>query len=205
MDSQDIYAIKIMNEEGTALINIDKYESTEIRQAWNYIQPNDVVLELGARIGAVSCTIARKLKNQRNLVAVEPDPRAHTALMNNRDRNNQNFQVYGGFISKIPLGLLEKSIWTYSVPDPSSTLPRCSLEQLQVETGCTFNVLIADCEGFLQQFYEENPWFFNQIHTIMFEKDGPKRTNYITFEENLKKHGFRPILTGFHSIWKRLE
>ncbi len=202
---KDLPKLDLVDEDCKTPIDLETYEPHEMCQAWEFIEPDDVVLELGCRVGAVSCTIAKKLKNPKNLVSVEPDQRAYSALLRNREKNNLDFQIFHGFISSVPLSLRENSVWTYSVPDASSTIPRCTLEELQKNTGCKFNVLVADCEGFLQQFYQENPDFFNQIRLIIFERDGVERTNYPMFEFAIATHGLCPLIGGFNSVWKRLE
>ena len=53
MDIQDEYGIAV---------NIEAMEKPEQDLANQYIEENDVVLELGARYGSVSCTINSKLK-----------------------------------------------------------------------------------------------------------------------------------------------
>ena len=65
-----------------------------------YIEPDDVVLELGARYGSVSCQINKKLNNPRNHVAVEPDDRVWLALERNKLKNSCDFQIIKGFIGK---------------------------------------------------------------------------------------------------------
>lgn len=184
-------------------LNINEYEPTEMQLTWRFIQPDDIVLELGARVGAVSCTICRKLNNPKNLVSVEPDPRAIYSLQKNKMKNNCQFQIYPGFVSKQPLSLQQDHVWTNSYYDPTSTMDRCTLEQLQESTGCKFNVLVADCEGFLETFFDENPWFYDQLRMIIFERDAPQRCNYEKIESTLKQKGFQCLVHGFNSVWVR--
>ena len=58
---------------------------------WNLVralvQPHNVVLELGARFGTTSCVLAERTGNNGNVVAVEPDPKAHKQLLRNRQRH----------------------------------------------------------------------------------------------------------------------
>jgi len=56
-------------------INHNLVEVPEQKLVNIYIQPDDVVLELGARYGTVSCNINKKLNNKLNQVSVEPDSR----------------------------------------------------------------------------------------------------------------------------------
>ena len=70
------------------LVNILSIEKEEQDLANQYILENDVVLELGARYGSVSCVINSKLNNKYNQVVVEPDNRVWTSLENNKQQNN---------------------------------------------------------------------------------------------------------------------
>lgn len=99
------------------------------------------------------------------------------------------------------IGLKEGHIWTNSFYDATSTRDRCTLEELQTSTGCKFNVLVADCEGFLESFYDENPWFFDQIRLIIFERDAPQRCNYNKLEAAFAYHGFKCVEGGFNSVY----
>ena len=58
---------------------------------WNLVRalvkPHNVVLELGARFGTTSCVLAERTGNAGNVVAVEPDPKAHKQLLRNRERH----------------------------------------------------------------------------------------------------------------------
>lgn len=188
-------------EDSGLKLDIATYEPTEMNLVWTHIKPEDVVLELGCRVGVVSCTIARRLNNQRNLVSVEPDNRAIYALQKNKMKNKCEFQIYPGFVSKKPLSLRDNHIWTNSFHDPTSTMERCSLEELQQNTGCKFNVLVADCEGFLEQFYDENTWFFSQLRLIIYERDAPQRCDYKKIESALESLGFQQIQKGFDCVW----
>jgi FkbM family methyltransferase len=184
-------------------LDIATYEPTEMKLAWRFVQPDDIVLELGARVGVVSCTICRRLNNPKHLVAVEPDQRAIYPLQKNKMKNNCDFQVYPGFVSKQPLSLKDHHIWTHSYYDPESVMDRCTLEELQKSTGCTFNVLVADCEGFLETFFDENPWFYDQLRMIIYERDAPQRCNYVKIEEQLRTKGFQNIVDGFNCVWMK--
>jgi hypothetical protein len=56
-----------------------------------------------------------------------------------------------------------------------------------------FNVLVADCEGFLETFLDENDGFLDQLRLIIFEEDRPHACNYTKIKENLVKNGFKLI------------
>lgn len=50
-----------------------------------------------------------------------------------------------------------------------------------------FNVLVADCEGFLQQFFDENPEFYDNLRLVIFEADYPEKCNYGKIVTKLKE------------------
>lgn len=70
--------------------------------------------------------------------------------------------------------------------------------------GLKFTTLVADCEGFLQTFFEENPWMYDQLNTVLYEQDNKEKCDYKVIADNLKKHGLTKLLDGFHVVWKRL-
>ena len=87
------------------LVDILNLEVQEQYLANKYILEDDVVLELGARYGSVSCIINSKLKNKYNQVVVEPDYRVWDALEKNKKVNNCEFNIVKGFISNQKLYL----------------------------------------------------------------------------------------------------
>jgi hypothetical protein len=87
-------------DEYNKKIDTDLIEKYEQDLANKYISPNDVVLELGARYGSVSCTINNKLYNKKNQLVVEPDSRVWSSLEYNREINKCEFSILKGFISK---------------------------------------------------------------------------------------------------------
>lgn len=85
----------------TKIINHQELEAEEQKLSDKYIKENDIVLELSARYGTVSCTINKKLNFKNNQVVVEPDSRVWKALEKNIKNNNCNFHIIKGFIEKI--------------------------------------------------------------------------------------------------------
>jgi hypothetical protein len=63
---------------------------------------------------------------------------------------------------------------------------------------------VADCEGFLEQFMDENPKLYQQLSLIMFKKDYPNKCNYAKIENTLKTNGFTCLVGRFHSVWKKI-
>jgi hypothetical protein len=70
------------------------------------------------------------------------------------------------------------------------------LESIKQQTGLNFNVLVVDCEGFMETFLDENPGVLNGLRLILFEADRPDICNYEKIRELLFSSGFKEI----HSI-----
>jgi len=66
-----------------------------------------------------------------------------------------------------------------------------------------FNVLVADCEGFLEVFFNENASFYDDLRLIIFEADYPEKCNYEKIRYNLKIRNFIEILNGHQNAWIR--
>jgi FkbM family methyltransferase len=189
-------------------VPIDKFEVDEQKLARIYIEENDVVFELGARYGSVSCIINSKLKCKTNQVVVEPDERVWGALERNKRVNNCQFHIVKGFVSKKKLGLtnINDCYGGYaatSVEQKDSKIPSFSMEEIQNKTQLKFNVLVADCEGFLEQFFDENPTFVDSLRIVLFEADYINKCNYGKIRSMLKEKGFKELLQGHQNVWKR--
>ena len=146
-------------DENNKLVSLD-LEKPEQLLVQKYIKPDDVVLELGARYSSVSCTINRNLKNKKNQISVEPDSRVWEALQKNRNINGCQFRIVKGFISRKRIELTQlnnhNGFGSTFEPNNTSITPHFTLNDI-IEIGdIKFNVLVADCEGFLEKFYDEN-------------------------------------------------
>jgi len=132
------------------------YEAAERYMVRNYLSQNDIVLELGACIGVVSCVTNAKLNLSSNHVVVEPNPRMLQLLVKNRDLNKAQFLIEQCVIS------IQKEIKFFIYDDymSSSLIQRSnrkgqqevlvkgmSVEELSVKTKLKFNALIMDIEG----------------------------------------------------------
>jgi FkbM family methyltransferase len=192
-------------DENKEIINNEITECVEQQQAKKYIKKEAKVLELGARYGTVSCIISKLLENEKNLVAVEPDSRVWESLEYNMKENNCNFNLVKGFISKKKLSLefLPCKYSTYSVEtnDISGSTPSYTLQEIQEKYNLVFDTLVADCEGFLGKFLEENPELFTQLNMILFEKDRPDFCDYEKIQEKLLEFHFTRLVEGFHEVW----
>jgi len=197
----------IYNEHNVS-VDTKKHESVEQDLAFQYILSDDIVLELGARYGSVSCMINYKLKSKTGQVVVEPDERVWNALERNKLVNKCEFQIIKGFLSTKKLALTELDTWyggyaATSVEEPDSKIPSYTLAEIVQRSKLKFNVLVADCEGFLATFFDENPTFVKQLRLIIFEADYPEKCNYAKIRSMLKSNGFNELLNGHQNVWKR--
>lgn len=192
-------------DEHNNKIDNAKVENTEQLQANTFIKPDAVVLELGARYGSVSCVINSKLNNPSNQVSVEPDSRVWKPLEKNMLKNGCKFHILKGVISNTPLELtnLSYSYGTTSVKAESSSIPNYTLSEVEDLYSLKFDTLVADCEGFLESFMDENPCLYDQLSLIIFEKDYANKCNYDKIMNELKNHGFKNIVPGFHEVWSK--
>lgn len=197
--------MEFRDEHGT-VINTHLLEAAEQRLATRYVQPGAVVLELGARYGTVTCAISNKLLNKDNLVSVEPDSRVWDALEANLARNNCKSRIIKGFISKRNLSLTNLDCHyggygaTFSDATDSS-YTSYTLDSIQREFKLRFDTLIADCEGFLERFLDENPELYDQLNMIIFEADYPEKCNYAKIRGILTSKGFHVYQSGFQNVW----
>jgi FkbM family methyltransferase len=187
-------------------IDINNVENVEQDLAREYILENDVVLELGARYGSVSCTINSKLNNKTNQVVVEPDDRVWEALELNRARNNCHFNIVKGFISnrKLDLTNIDNHFGGYGatyIETNNTNKISYTLQSVKEQYNLNFNVLIADCEGFLEIFFDENPEFYDQLRLIIFESDYEYKCNYQKIKDTLKNKHFTNLLNGHQNVW----
>jgi FkbM family methyltransferase len=190
-------------DENFKLINTDFIENEEQELAKKYLDKDDIVLEIGARYGSVSCIISQKTKKS---VCVEPDDRVWEILEYNKKINNCNFNIVKGFISKKKLSLFDKHTYegygTSSKLDDNSNIPNYSLDEIKDKYNIKkFNVLILDCEGFMEQFIDENIELLNDLRMIMFEADQPHRCNYNKIRNILLNNNFIPEIQGFQNIY----
>ena len=200
--------MEIYDEHGDR-VDTEVWENREQIHANGFVEPNDVVLELGARYGSVSVVINRKLNNPLHHVAVDPDDRIWDCLERNREVNGCTFHILKGVISRNPVALAElddcKGYGTTSVPTTGpTTVKSYTLEEVQEMYGLRFTTLVADCEGFLGQFFDENPWMYDQLNTVLYEVDYPEKCDYDRIANTLKEHGLTNLWYGSHMVWKRL-
>lgn len=197
--------MKIYNEQDI-LVDTEKLEKPEQELAEKYINKDDIVLELGARYGSVSCIINSKLSNKTNHVCVEPDSRVWNALEKNKIINYCEFNIVNGFIGKCKMNLTNLDVYyggyaSTFIYDENSKIPSYSLDEIKNKYNLKFNVLVADCEGYLEVFFDENPQLYSELRLIIFEEDYPEKCNYKKIRESLNKHNFEELLTGHQNVY----
>lgn len=196
--------IDIRDHDGNK-INIEHMEKDEQDLANKYILEDDIVLELGARYGSVSCIINNKLNNKNNQVVVEPDDRVWYALEENKKRNNCEFNIIKGFISNKKLDLTNlDNCYGYGstfIENSNTKIPSYTLNEIKKTYNLKFNVLVADCEGFLEVFFDENPELYDEIRLIIFEEDYREKCNYNKIKYELRKRNFTQLLEGNQNVW----
>ena len=187
-------------------VDVEHIEKNEQDLANYFILENDIVLELGARYGSVSCIINSKLNNKKNQVVVEPDDRVWDALEKNKVNNNCEFNIVKGFISnkKLDLTNLDVCLGGYGstfIESNDTKIPSYSLDEITNKYNLKFNVLVADCEGFLEVFFDENPFFYDNLRLIIFEADYSEKCNYDKIRNKLREKKFNEIIGGYQNVW----
>lgn len=195
-------SLELYDENGIQ-INTSVCEYPEQCLAFSYIDSDAIVLEMGARYGSVSCIINKKLSNKLNQISVEPDPTVWSTLDKNIKRNKCTVRVFKGFVSKKNRQLLSYGYAATSIVSDSSTIPSASVETIESQYGLMFDTLVADCEGFLGEFFEEHPHLYQQLKTVIFEADYPQKCDYESLRTNLLKNGFHEIISGFQNVFKK--
>jgi FkbM family methyltransferase len=194
----------IRDEHGNP-IDIANIEKPEQDLAKQYIQETDIVFELGARYGSVSCVINSKLNCKTNQIVVEPDERVWEALERNKNANKCGFHIIKGFVSSKKLGLTSTESWhgygTTSIENDLSNIPSYTMHAIQEQYNLKYNVLVADCEGYLECFFDENPDMYDTLRLIIFEADYPDKCNYKKIRNTLKEKGFTEKLNGHQNVW----
>ncbi len=199
--------IMLRDEYGNAVDLMIEKISRELCQ--DFIIPSDKVLELGARYGSVSIFIS-KILNEKSLVAVECDPNVQSCLINNMKENNTSFHIINGTIASNPLYVVHHNcVWeqkTYTNIDKFlnqrtiSKINTYSIDYAEKLIGGKFNVLVADCEGYLIEFFNQYRDFIKNLDVIIYEEDCTKNhpingdyVDYTDFQTFLIENGFKLV------------
>jgi len=87
------------------------------------------------------------------------------------------------------------------IENENTTIPSYSLETIKKIFNLNFNVLVADCEGFLEVFFDENPDFYDNLRLIIFEADYGEKCDYDKIKNKLAEKNFTKILEGHQNVW----
>ena len=180
--------MKLYNEKG-GLVNCNA-EIVEQNLVKKYVKPDDRVLELGARYGSVSIVTNKIVKDKSSHYVVEPDSEVWNCLEKNMELNDCKFNIIKGVISKKKYRLEGHGYSRRTVIDSSYGKSQVQCYEIPKKN---FNVLIVDCEGFFETFYNENKSFFKDLETIIFESDEPERCNYDYLLNQFSNLGFKVI------------
>jgi len=190
-------------------IDTKNFEVQEQKDASKYIEPNDVVLEIGGRYGSVSTKIQENLGNKKAHVVVEPDTLVIPALQKNKEINNDEYSIFHGLISQknVFLSYISDGYGTryYDTMKKETSTP-LPIDVLTYNEFCRlypldFNVLVVDCEGCFEQLLDEIGDHIRHYRLVLLELDWPDRTNYNRVHDILLQNGFRRIRSGTHSIY----
>jgi FkbM family methyltransferase len=178
-------------DENDNLIDHKKEEIDEQYQVYQFIESKDIVLELGGRYGSVSTVINKMVHHKNNHVVVEPDNNVIHSLEKNKSINNCKFTICPKFISNKNKKIVYDGYGT-RVEDSNETSNNHQLtyQEFKKLYPQRFNVLVADCEGCLEEFLEIMGDDFDYINKVIYEEDQPHMCNYDKIKEKLLNAGF---------------
>ena len=190
----------IYYDEYNNKINHLGIELDEQQMAIEYVEPTDVVLELGARYGTVSVIISKIVENNGKLVAVEPDPTVIQTLFDNQKRNNAKFEILNKLISNKPKKLIFDGYGTHMIDTDINDGSYITYNDFKKLYPYKFNVLIADCEGCLSEFIDMLGDDLNNYNKIIFEADRSDLCNYDNIITKLHNNNFTLINKRFNIL-----
>ena len=186
-------------------INLKSYEMFEQYLISKWIKSTDIVLELGGRYGIVSCTINILLDSQckNKHVVIEPDSSVLKKLFKNKKNTGSKFTVV-----KTPIN--NNEIFFYKnnksmglgnfTGDNKTNIDNSEFEKIKINNIThndffnkfkqKFNVLVADCEGCLCDFFNQNEKILSQLEMIIFELDNESVCDYDNIYNLFNKYNF---------------
>lgn len=192
-DFKNFIDTHIFYDENNNLLNHKNNELIEQYQAFKYLSPEDIVLELGGRYGTVSTVINKIVNDKTSHVVVEPDLNIIPILEKNRSLNNCYFEILSKFISNKNKKIIYDGYGTHLIDDDSSksTNNKINYQDFKEKYPQKFNVLIVDCEGCLCDFLDILNEDINNFNKIIFESDQPHLCDYNKIKEKLINNGFK--------------
>lgn len=177
-----------------------------------YISGDMKVLELGGNIGRNSMIIASLLKNEKNLVTIEPNLSIFKQLEENKNINNLCFNIEERAVSKRKLWSKKWNTFDTEVPG-SKEVKTISFDDLEKKYNLVFDTLVVDCEGALYYILKDDPTILKNINLIIIENDFSdiKHKEYVDMlfnKNNLKRTffeggGWGPCRNCFYEVWKK--
>jgi hypothetical protein len=167
------------------------FEVVEQFLATKFIKKDDNVLELGCRSGTNSCLISM-LCNK--LVAIDPCKPAIDACKYNMEKYGFNFICEWCTVSKTSQTLIENedgNTFASYTEEGVSDIPHYTMTELENKYDIKFNALVADCEGCLETFINDND--ITNINKIIYEQDNQCKCNYQYVESILSSRGFKLV------------
>ena len=120
----------------------------------------------------------------------------------NKIKNNCNFNIVKGFVSNKKIGLTYNGYGSTFIIDEKTQIPSYSLDEIKTKYGINkFTALVADCQGFLEVFFDENPKLYDDLRIIIFEADYIDKCNYDKIKQNLFNNNFIKIIEGHQNVW----
>lgn len=141
-----------------------------------FIQPDDVVLEIGGNVGRNSCVISSILNDSTNLVVIESSVDEAKKLQENRDVNHLQFHIENSAISPMKMYQYRDMTRQVCFIDPTNLhvwteVQTITYPDLKMKYNKNFNVLVVDCEGALMFILRDFPEIMNGIEKIIIEND----------------------------------
>jgi FkbM family methyltransferase len=183
------------------------YEEAERQLAMRHLPPDSTVLELGGCIGVLSCTINRLLTDSRRHVVLEAHPALPAVLEQNRDANGCTFTVRQAVLSRqdeVRFSLVD--LTSSQVALEGISVPTVTLEELERDTGLSFDALVMDIEGGEAAVIDENAAWLDRLRFLLveFTPTAIGAHGVSRLREKLAAHGLNHIDTMMATeVWVR--
>jgi FkbM family methyltransferase len=175
-------------------------ELVEQTMAYNFIDKNAVVLELGSNIGRNSLIISKIINNASNLVTLEMDKEFADKCEENKIENNLNFYIINSALSYIPLYYQNKKhgegggfCVDKKYTDDYVECSTITFEEIEEQYNLKFNTLVVDCEGGFYYILKSNPKILLNIKLLIIENDFPVIEHKEYLNELLFYNGFKRV------------
>jgi FkbM family methyltransferase len=181
-----------------------------------FIEPNDIVLEIGGNIGRNSLVIASLLNNSANLLVMESNPKYCKTLIKNKTINNLNFHIENSALSEYKMLQRGWNTIIYKGEDVTDYgknffwINIINYSELINKYNLDFNTLVLDCEGAFYYILKSFPQIIKNINKIIIENDFKDKNHKRYVHNTLIKNDFLIIYketngnkVGFYKVWKK--